>query len=72
MLDSMLPDRLSWKKSGRTAQAIRMESEIAVTMWIPAWHIDSGSVFPRRMNSAPSQLSLHTGPSECSSVWLSQ
>ena len=72
MLDSTLPSKLSRKKSGRTAQAVRVEREVAVTTWIPAWHLDSGFVFPRWMNSAPSQLSLHAGPSDGDSGWPSQ
>lgn len=72
ILNSMLPGKLSWKKSGRTAQAVRMEREVAVTTEMPAWHLDLGFVFPKWMNSAPSQLSLYAGPSDGDSGWSSQ
>lgn len=60
MLKFMLPGKLSWNKSGRTAQGVRMEREDHVD---PSLAPALGFIFPRWMDSAPSQLSLHAGPS---------
>lgn len=60
MLKFMLPGKLSWNKSGRTAQGVRMEREDHVD---PSLAPALGFIFPRWMDSAPSQLFLHAGPS---------